>query len=95
MGLDVCQMLGYSQINESIDLITNNSARTLNIQDKYGIKVGKPGNMIILPAENGYDAIRRQVPVYYSIREGRVIAHTTLSETTIDFGEKEVVDFKK
>ena len=51
--------------------------------------------MIILPAENGYDAIRRQVPVYYSIRECRVIAHTTLSETTIDFGEKEVVDFKK
>ena len=95
MGLHVCQMMGYSQINESIDLITNNSARTLNIQDKYGIKVGKPGNMIILPAENGYDAIRRQVPVYYSIREGRVIAHTTLSETTIDFGEKEVVDFKK
>ena len=95
MGLHVCQMMGYSQINESIDLITNNSARTLNIQDKYGIEVGKPGNMIILPAENGYDAIRRQVPIHYSIREGRVIAHTTLSETTIDFGKKEIVDFKK
>ena len=95
MGLHVCQMMGYSQINESIDLITNNSARTLNICDKYGIEVGKPGNMIILPAENGYDAIRRQVPVYYSIREGRVIAHTTLSETNIMLGDKEVIDFKK
>ena len=51
--------------------------------------------MIILPAENGYDAIRRQVPVHYSIREGRVIAHTTLSETTVDFGSKEIVDFQK
>ena len=49
MGLHVCQMMGYSQMNESIDLITNNSARTLNICDKYGIEVGKPGNMIILP----------------------------------------------
>ena len=95
MGLHVCQMMGYSQINDSIDLITNNSARTLNIEDKYGIEVGKPGNMIILPAENGYDAIRRQVPVHYSIREGRVIAHTTLSETTVDFGSKEIVDFQK
>ncbi|MEG1311341.1 MAG: cytosine deaminase [Romboutsia sp.] len=95
MGLHVCQMMGYGQINESIDLITNNSAKTLHIQDSYGIEVGKPGNLIILPAENGYDAIRRQVPVYYSIREGNVIAHTTLNETTITFKNKEIIDFKK
>ena len=73
IGLHVCQMMGYSEINESIDLITNNSARTLNISDKYGMEVGKPENMIILSAKNGYDAIRRQVPVYYSIREGKLI----------------------
>ena len=95
MGLHVCQMMGYSQINDSIDLISNNSARTLHIQDKYGIEVGKPGNIIILPAENGYDAVRRQVPVYYSIREGRVISHTTLSETTVTFDKPEKVDFQK
>ena len=95
MGLHVCQMMGYSQINDSIDLITNNSARTLDIEDKYGIEVGKPGNMIILPAKNGYDAIRRQVPVHYSIREGKVIAHTTLSETTVDLGIEEIIDFQK
>ena len=95
MGLHVCQMMGYSQINESIDLITNNSARTLHIQDQYGIEVGKPGNLIVLPAENGYDAVRRQVPVYYSIREGKVIAHTTLNETTVNLGIVEKVDFQK
>ncbi|MGL5346888.1 MAG: cytosine deaminase [Peptostreptococcaceae bacterium] len=95
MGLHVCQMMGYSQINESIDLITNNSAKALNITDKYGIEVGKPGNMIILPAENGFEAIRRQVPVYYSIREGRILAQSTLSETVVDFGNKQVVDFIK
>ncbi len=95
MGLHVCQIMGYSQINDSIDLITNNSARALNIQDKYGIEVGKPGNLIILPAENGYDAVRRQVPVYYSVREGKVIAHTKLSETTVNLGVEEIVNFKK
>lgn len=95
MGLHVCQIMGYSQINDSIDLITNNSARTLNIQDKYGIEVGKPGNLIILPAENGYDAVRRQVPVYYSIREGKVIANTKLSETSVSLGNVEIIDFKK
>ncbi|MEG2738317.1 cytosine deaminase [Clostridium sp.] len=95
MGLHVCQIMGYSQINESIDLITNNSARTLNIQDKYGIEEGKAGNLIILPAENPYDAVRRQVPVLYSIRNGRVIASTKVSETNVFIDGTEKIDFKK
>ncbi len=95
MGLHICQIMGYSQINNSLDLISHNSAKTLNIQDKYGIEVGKPGNMIILPAENGYDAIRRQVPVYYSIREGKVISHTTLNKTIVNLDKEEIIDFKK
>jgi cytosine/creatinine deaminase len=96
MGLHVCQMMGYSEINESIDLITENSARALNILDQYGLEEGKPGNLIILPAENGYDAIRRQVPVSYSIRRGRIIAQTTPGITTIRLGVEEIkVDFKR
>lgn len=96
MGLHICQMMGYSQINESIDLITYNSARTMNILDVYGIEVGKPANLIILPAENGYDAIRRQVQVRYSIRNGKIIAETKPSETTLTLGAESIkVDFKK
>ena len=95
MGLHVCQIMGYSQINESIDLITNNSARTLNIQNQYGIEEGKDGNLIILPAENPYDAVRRQVPVLYSIRNGRVIASTKVSETNVFIDGAEKINFKK
>ena len=95
MGLHVCQIMGYGQINESIDLITNNSARALHIQDQYGIEEGKPGNLIILPAENPYDAIRRQVPVAYSIRNGKVIASTAVSKTNIYINGAEEIDFKK
>lgn len=96
MGLHACQMMGYSEINESIDLITKNSARALNILDQYGIEEGKPGNLIILPAENGYDAIRRQVPVLYSIRKGRVIAKTAPAITSIKLGDEErEVNFKR
>lgn len=90
MGLHVCQMMGYGQINESVDLITENSARALNITDTYGIDVGKPGNLIILPAENGYDAIRRQVPVRYSIRNGKIIAETKPSETILTLGSESI-----
>ena len=95
MGLHVCQIMGYDQINQGLDLISYKSARTLNIQDNYGIEEGKPGNLIILPAENGFDALRRQVPVRYSIRQGNVISETQPATTIITLDESEVVSFKR
>lgn len=94
-GLHVCQTMGYSEINDSIDFITTNSAKALNIQNSYGIEEGKPGNLVLLLAENGYDAIRRQVPVYYSIRKGKVISKTEPSETKIYLDKEIGVDFRK
>ncbi|WP_318519125.1 cytosine deaminase [Photobacterium leiognathi] len=95
MGLHVCQVMGYEQINQSLDLISKNSARTLNIQDNYGIEIGKPGSLLILPAENGFDAVRRQVPVQYSVRHGKVIAQTQPAVTQIHLDETECVTFKR
>ncbi|AXB00588.1 MULTISPECIES: cytosine deaminase [Aeromonas] len=95
MGLHVCQIMGYEQINDSLKLIGNHSARTLNVQDRYGIEVDKPANLLILPAENGFDAVRRQVPVRYSIRHGRVIADTRPAETTLHLVNAESVDFRR
>ncbi|BBM67046.1 cytosine deaminase [Vibrio alfacsensis] len=95
MGLHVCQVMGYDQINNSLDLISTNSARTLNIQDKHGIEAGKPGSLLILPAENGFDAVRRQVPVRYSVRHGKVIAETQPATTHIHLDEQEQVTYKR
>ncbi|PHZ58458.1 cytosine deaminase [Photobacterium leiognathi] len=95
MGLHVCQVMGYEQINQSLDLISKNSARTLNIQDNYGIDIGKPGSLLVLPAENGFDAVRRQVPVQYSVRHGKVIAQTQPAVTQIHLDETECVTFKR
>ncbi|GAD29120.1 cytosine deaminase [Photobacterium leiognathi] len=95
MGLHVCQVMGYEQINQSLDLISKNSARTLNIQDNYGIEIGKPGSLLVLPAENGFDAVRRQVPVQYSVRHGKVIAQTQPAVTQIHLDETERVTFKR
>lgn len=95
MGLHVCQMMGYGQINDSLQLITHNSARTFGVTD-YGIAQGNTANMLILPARDGFDAVRRQVPVRWSIREGRVIATTQLSQTWVqmDNGGEEI-DFSQ
>ncbi|PAF36809.1 cytosine deaminase [Terribacillus saccharophilus] len=96
MGIHVTQLMGYDQIVNSIDMITTNSARTLHIEEKYGIEEGKPANLIVLEAENEYEAIRKQAAVLYSVRNGEVIAETKPRETTLTFGEKvENVTFRK
>jgi len=95
MGLHVCQIMGYEQINDSLALISSKSARTLNIQNQYGIEPGKPGSLLILPADNGFDAVRRQVPVQFSIRHGRVLAQTQIATTQIHLTETERVNFRR
>ncbi|MBJ3815024.1 cytosine deaminase [Shimwellia pseudoproteus] len=95
MGLHVCQMMGYEQINDSLRLITSNSARTCGITD-YGIVEGNTANMLILPATDGFDALRRQVPVRWSIRQGRVISTTQLAQTWVQMdGGGEEIDFSR
>lgn len=94
MGVHVCHLTGYNQLIDSLDLITINGAKTLNITDKYGIEVGKPGNLIILPAHDEYDIIRRHVKPTYSIRDGKIIAHTEQAKhTVIKDDNKEKIDF--
>lgn len=94
-GLHVCQMMGYDDINESLKFISSNSAKTLNIENKYGIEINKPGNLIILNAVNGYDAIRKRAEVLYSIREGKIIAKTLPSKSFININEQKEITFKK
>lgn len=94
MGLHVCQLMGYGQINDGLNLITHHSGRTVNGQGS-GIAAGNYANLIILPAENGFDAGKRQVPVRYSVRGGKVIASTQPAQTTVYLEQPEAIDTKK
>lgn len=93
MGLHVCQLMGYGQINDGLKLVTENSAKALGLTD-YGIQEGNSANFIVLPAENGFDAVRRQVPTRYSIRHGKVISETQLAKTTIHLSDSEQVNYR-
>lgn len=94
MGIHASQLMGYTEIINSIDFITKNSAKTLNISALYGIEEGKPANFIILDAKNEYEAIRKQAATTLSIRNGNIIAETKLSAATIRINkEVEQVDF--
>lgn len=94
MGLHVCQLMGYEQINAGLDLITHHSSRTLQLPG-YGIEVGHDASLVILPAESGFDAVRRQVPVRYSLRQGTVVAETKPAESEIYWRARERVDFRR
>ncbi|NDL64486.1 cytosine deaminase [Acerihabitans arboris] len=95
MGLHICQLMGYEQINRGLELITHNSARTLHLDD-YGITEGNSANLVILPAEDGFDAVRRQTAPRYVIRRGGVIAQTVPSRSTLFLaGGDETVDFMR
>ncbi|CAI2449960.1 Cytosine deaminase [Serratia ficaria] len=94
MGLHVCQLMGYGQIDDGLKLITSHSARTLHLSD-YGLAAGNSANLLILPAESGFDAVRRQTPVRYSIRQGAIIAETQPAETTLYLQQDEKVDFRR
>ncbi|CAI1131552.1 Cytosine deaminase [Serratia entomophila] len=94
MGLHVCQLMGYGQIDDGLKLITSHSARTLHLSD-YGLAAGNSANLVILPAESGFDAVRRQTPVRYSVRQGAIIAETQPAETTLYLQQDERVDFRR
>ncbi|MCL1466028.1 cytosine deaminase [Argonema galeatum] len=76
MAVHVCQMTGMAEIDACFDMVTSHGAKTLHLEDNYGIKVGKPANLIVLDADSRYDAIRRRATVRYVISQGRLLAQT-------------------
>ena len=95
MGIHASQLMGYEQIKQSMDLITTNSAKTMHIEDRYGIEVGKPANLIVLNAQDEFDAIRKQAEVTHSIRNGKLLAQTKPKETTVHLDNTFNIDFER
>lgn len=73
MGLHACQLMGYEDIMNAYRFVTTNAARTLNLGDSYGIKVGNPASLVILDAKDYYEALNHNAPVLYSIKDGRIL----------------------
>ncbi|MBQ4371259.1 MAG: cytosine deaminase [Firmicutes bacterium] len=85
LGLHVTQMMGYEDIMNSYKFISTNAARTLHIQDRYGIEAGKPASFIALDAKNYYDALNRDSAVVLSVKDGRKLAEAIPAEKKVLF----------
>lgn len=77
MAVHVCQMTGPDEIDACYEMVTQGGARTLGLQKDYGIEVGKPANLIVLDAQNRYEAIQRRATVRYVISRGQLLVETT------------------
>ena len=83
MAVHVCQMTGMAEIEACFNMVTVNGAKTLYLGDEnYGIEAGKPANLIVLDAEDCYDAIRRRAAVRYVISRGKLLAETEPAKTS-------------
>lgn len=72
-GMHICQMMGYEDLQRSLDFVTDNGAKAMQLGDRYGIEVGRPANLVVLDAESDYEVLRRQAKARLSIRNGKVI----------------------
>ncbi|MFQ4140281.1 cytosine deaminase [Nodosilinea sp. PGN35] len=80
MAVHVCQMTGQEEIAACYAMVTANGAKTLSLQDSYGLEVGKPANLIVLDADSPYDAIRRRATVTHVFSRGKLLVQTKPAE---------------
>lgn len=72
-GIHISQMMSFEEIDNALDLITVNGAKTLNISDKYGIKEGNAANFIVVDAKSEFEAICERADVLASVRKGEYL----------------------
>lgn len=80
MLIHVAQMTGRSEMDACYNMTTWNGAKTLNVEDQYGVEVGKPASLIVLDAIDRFDALRRRSTVRYVISKGNLLASTELPQ---------------
>ncbi len=72
-GIHLAQTMSLPQLDVCLDFITFNGAKTLNIEDQYGIEVGKAANFLVLDAETPFEAVRQRADVLASVRNGKYL----------------------
>jgi cytosine deaminase len=96
-GAHATQLMSRTEIAECFSMVTSRGAAVLGLGEDYGVEVGRPASFVVLPAADGFDAIRRQVRASHVVARGHVLATTPPVATTLSWpGEDPVaVDFRR
>src|SRR5450756_1271944 len=83
VGAHATQLTAPSEVEECFRMVTDRAAAVLGLGERYGIVRGRPANLMLLPAINPFDAIRRQVRPSHVVARGRLVAFSPPSATTL------------
>ncbi len=83
LALHFTYMSGLDEIPEMLECATTRGARTLGVEDEYGIEEGKPADFVVFDAPSALEVMRLKPVRRWVIRRGRVIAETTPPRTTL------------
>ena len=86
---------GHAQIPRLFEMISANTAITMQVEERYGIAPGKPANLLVLDAKSPAEAIRLMPVCLYNIRHGKVAMTGQAARREINFaGFVRNIDFK-
>jgi cytosine deaminase len=83
LALHFTYMSGLEEIPEMLRCATERGARTLGVEDEYGLEEGEPADLVVYDAPNALEVLRLHPPRRWVIRRGRVVAETTPASTTL------------
>jgi cytosine deaminase len=87
LALHFTYMSGRDEIAEMLRCATERGARTLGIEDEYGLEEGKPADCVVFDAPDPVEVLRLKPARRFVIRRGRVVAETTPAQATV-LGER-------
>jgi cytosine deaminase len=83
LALHFTYMSGLDEIPQMLECATLRGARTLGVEDDYGIEEGKPADFVVFDAPSALEVMRLKPVRRWVIRRGKVIAETTPPRTTL------------
>lgn len=95
IALHFTYMSGLDEIPEMLACATVRGARTLGVEDEYGIEEGKPAHVVVFDAPTPVEVMRLLPARRWVVRSGRVVAETTPATTRLFHadGREETITF--
>ena len=67
------RLMKEEDFEKDLDLVTTNGAKAMDLDDSYGLDIGKDANFIVLDAASPFDAIRNRAECLASVRCGEFL----------------------
>ena len=87
MALHVAHMTGVNEMVSCFDSVTTTAAKVLRIE-KYGLKKGSYGDLVILQCKNKIEALRLKPTRLFVIKKGTVISSSNPTEYKLQINSK-------